>query len=146
MVQWAVQWVMYSLHAVHLVCWYSFLGVSPWQWALPSLSQPSRKKNMIGASLQDPQQMSDSKCSKSHYLLKSTCVKMNEIPVVASPDWGCSPLPGLPVCISLCRFLRPESPHCPREQPWGPRFPFPLAPLRPGRGGKRANTEKCWWS
>lgn len=72
-------------------------------------------------------------CTKSHFVLRHICIKMYKIPVVASPGWGCSPLPEHPVCISLCRFLRPESPRCPHEQPWGPRFPFPLAPPRPGR-------------
>lgn len=41
---WVAEWVMCSLHAVHLVCWDSFLGVSPWQRVPPSLSQPADNK------------------------------------------------------------------------------------------------------
>ena len=135
-VHWSVQWVMSSLHAVHLVCWYSVSGVSPWQWALPSLSQPSWKKKQKRCAFTCPHWMKD--------LHSNTCTKMYKmynIPVVASPDWGCSPPPELPACISLCRFLHPEFPRCPHEQPWGPTFPSPLVPPRPGRGGEKRNTK-----
>lgn len=64
-------------------------------------------------------------CTESLFILWYT------IPAVASLDWECSPLPELPVCISLYRFLHPESPRCHREQPWGPRSPSPLVPLKP---------------
>ena len=77
-------------------------------------------------------------------LHSNTCTKMYKmynIPVVASPDWGCSPPPELPACISLCRFLHPEFPRCPHGQPWGPTFPSPLVPPRPGRGGEKRNTK-----
>lgn len=80
----------------------------------------------------------------AHYqfVFQYVYILLYKIPVVASPDWVCSPLPELPVCTSLCRFLHPESPRCPREQPWEPRFPFPLAPLRPGKESEEMYKDK----